>query len=587
MTPHPPKATGHKAVSPAQHAFNQKVDQAFYEQVKRQNGGMLPPNLGAPGGGARQLTMAPADSAYREQWKAIAEKFRKSSAVVSKGATSTYIPCQSKAAAANIPPILLPGKGGKKIQVGQSKVTVVASEPPKKPVQNDEPCKNQTLIVECADFEERHFRLELPPPQNAADGGGNQLEVIDNGKEKLTCTTTILAGPCAAIHKNKVFDIYPADTVESRTDSKLVFKPHRDPDLQSRPFSWLFVAAKERTAHTYEIRTNSCQALETLSASVLVHPQLDWDVDISLGFTDGEDSQLEFSGKVAAIVVGKKIEFGTEIKHDLNEALEFLTVAKKTAEFLTSVCKSLGGVKVEFKFPHASFKGTWGLAEIEASHQCGFQSDITVGFKPLVGASVTLDIITFLVTKFPGIGQMVERIREAVKKHVDIAIFFKVEGSVDGTFHYKKQAGRGADGTGNMDGSLEFTLEGHVKVEEHVLFLHFGAEAKIGGKASFEAHLSAGSDEQGLYGKGGIEFAGLTIYAVAAANGKITWSTPPEEEMELSGDENEAGVATSMKMDNMGVSGEVMYRHEWTVIEKRQLLGSDEKQYLFGGGGSW
>jgi hypothetical protein len=544
---------------------------------------MLPPNLASPNGGARKLTMNPADRAYREQWQAIAEKFRKSSAVVSKGVTSPCVPCQAKAAAAKIPPILLPSKGGKKIQVGQSPVTVVASEPPNKPVQHDEPCKHQTLTVECADFGERHFRLELPPHHGTVDGGDNQFEVIDNGKEEITCTTKIIAGPCAGIHKNKVFDIYPDDSVVSRTDSKLVFKPHRDPDLRSRPFSWLFVAAKERTAHTYDIRTNSCQTHESLSASVLVHPQLDWDVDISLGFADGEDSQLEFSGKVAAIVVGKRIEFGAEIQRELNDALEFLTVAKKTAEFLTSVCTSLGGVKIEFKFPHASFKGKWGLAEIEASPKCGFQSDVTVGFKPLVGASVTLDIITFLVTKFPGIGQMVERIREAVKKHVDVAIFFRVDGSVDGTFHYKKVADQDADGTGNMDGSLEFTLEGHVSVEEHVLFLHFGAEAKIGGKASFEAHLSAGSDEHGLYGTGGIEFAGLTIYAVAAANGKITWSTPPEEEMELSGDENEAGVAASMKVSNLGISGDVLYRKEWTVIEKRQLLGGEDKHYLFGG----
>ncbi len=578
MTPHPPKATGHKVVSPAQHAFNQKVDKAFYEQVKRQNGGTLPPNLAAPGGGARRLTMAPADSAYREQWKAIAEKFRKSSAVVSKGVTSPCVPCQSKAAAAKIPPILLPSKGGKKIQVGPTKVTPAPGAPPKNPIQDQEPCKHQTLIVECSDFGSRKFRLELPPPEHAPDGGGNQLEVIDNGKEKLTCTTKIIAGPCGAIHKTKLFDIYPTDSIETKTDSKLVFKAHHDPSILLRPFSWLFAAAKARSSHSYEVRTNTCEG-RTLSATVVVHPQIDFDVDISLGFKDGEESKLEFSGQLTAIVIGKPIKFGPEIKHELEEALELLNLARKTVNFITSVCSNLGGIKVEFKYPQAVFKGTWGWAEIEGSPNCGFRSDITTGFQPLVGASLKLDIFTFLATKFPAVGQMAERLREAANKYVDVAIFFEVEGSVDGTFHYKKEASHTADGSGNLDGTLEFTLEGHVKVDGHYMCLHFGAEVKIGGKASFEGHLSAGSDENGLYGKGGLEFAGLTIYAVVGANGKITFADPPAEESENT---EQGGI-----LKNMSVSGKVVYSHDWTVIPKADLLGSDEKHYLFGGGGSW
>src|SRR3954452_16643989 len=112
------------------------------------------------------------------------------------------------------PPVHLPSKpDGKPVDVGSvishaPKGNDPEGEPRKPKVEKPVPCKHETLTVACGHEGERAFSLHLPERSRDEDGesAGTVLEVIDNGREKITCTTKILAGPCAGHHSRKVFD---------------------------------------------------------------------------------------------------------------------------------------------------------------------------------------------------------------------------------------------------------------------------------------------------------------------------------------------------------------------------------------------
>jgi len=579
-------------------ASYQKVDQAFYDEVKRENGGVLPPNLLDADGNPRKLTMSPADRAYRQEWKAIAAQMRQSSAVPNKAVTSACVPCAAKAAAAKIPPILLPSKKmGKPVKVATPAPAAASADPPAKEQKQAEiPCKHATLSVAC-NHPDRNFKLQLPAPDGASDTGATQLEVIDDGKEKVTCTTKILAGPCGDTHKGKVFDIYPDDSVESRSDSSLVFRANHDPSLQLYSFSQLFSPSEARNPQSFSIQTQTCQQEDSLSATVLVYPQLDWDFDISLGLsgqgsvkdqdvpTEDRSSELDFSGSVSVTVVGSKKEFGAEIKHDLNQALKFADLACQTAEFLWQTADDIGGVEVEFDYPALSFSGTWGWREIEGTAKCGYGCDWEIGFSPLVGASVEVDILSFLITKIPAVGQVIEQVRKSVENEAEIKVFFKVEGTVDGTFNYSKAAGEVGDASGQLGGKLEFTLEGLIKTKEYRwLGFHAGGEVKVGGHASFSGQLSAGADGDGAYYQGSLDFDGLSVYAVLAGGIGFTLGPPPDDDHYDAPDSgDDTGTSMQGQIDDSGVSGNIAYQNIWPLIAQRTLLGSDEKHYFLDG----
>src|ERR1039457_3690090 len=64
-----------KAATPS---LYQMVDQEFYAEVARENGGKLPADLTDANGKPRKLTMSAKDRAYRQKWNAIAAQERKS-----------------------------------------------------------------------------------------------------------------------------------------------------------------------------------------------------------------------------------------------------------------------------------------------------------------------------------------------------------------------------------------------------------------------------------------------------------------------------------------------------------------------------
>jgi hypothetical protein len=563
--------------------FYQRVDDAFYAQVKAENGGTLPPDLIGRDGKPRKLTMSPRDRAYRKQWTALAAKMRTSKAVAKKPVTSPCIPCAA-AKALQKKPVILPGIRGKPVNVGSvlalepaSHAVASASANPKgETAAKTEPCKHETLTVQCG-HGERGFKIQLPAA--AGEDAPDQLEVIDDGDEKITCTAKITGGPCGAMHKGKVFDLNPEHEARRNGDGEMVFDATYDSDLRHASFSDLFPPGKRRSPATFHISTDTCQQEQALSATVMVYPQVDWNLDISLGIggqgsvkdkdgvpTEDRSSELEFSGSVAVTTQGLKHEFGIEINHELQQALKFADLACQTAEFMWTVANDIGGIEVTFDYPHLSFAGNWGWREIEGSPKCGYSYDWKLGLSPLVGAEFKVDILSFLITKFAGIGQIIERIRKSIEKEAQISVFFAIEGKLSGTFDYAKTVGQPSDGSGDLGGELEFTLEGDIKSRQyHFLCFHAGGEAKIGGHATFSGAIKGGTDGDGPYWQGELKFEGLEIYAIVEGGIGLTNDAPPDDDP---GDGDE--------------SGNIHYGDEWTltVIPEKTLFATGEKHHF-------
>jgi hypothetical protein len=553
-------------------AFYQKVDQAFYDQVKQENGGKLPPDLTDADGNPRKLTMSAADRGYRQKWLAIAAKYRASKAVVSKDVDSPCVPCAIKAAAAKIPPILLPSKNmGKPAKLKTAPPN--EAPPPKTTEPSDEPCKHETLTIECSD-EDRGFQLQLPAAGDDEEAT-TQFEVIDNGKEKVTCTTKITAGPCGASHKGKVFDIYPADSIVSQSDEELVFNANYGTNLTTLSFPDLFPPTKRHDPQVFKISANTCQQ-DTLSATVAVYPQVDWDLDVSLGFSskgtasDEGESHLEFKGKIGVTTQGIERSFGVEIKQELANALKAAETAYRTAEWISSISSTLGGIEVTLEEPLLEFSGKWGWREIEKSPKCGFGYTWKILLAPLIGAELKLDILAVLITKIPAIGQIVQRIRQSLDNEVKLEVDLIAEGKVNINFEAEKVEGEPADCSGVVEGELEFKLEGVIKTQQyHFWNFYAGGELKAGGSASFSAEMKGGVDGEGPYYQGEVKFDGLKLYAVVEGGIGYQSDDAPQEDPDYGSPEK-------------GTSGTVNEGIQYTLIPEKTLFDSEKERFMEG-----
>jgi hypothetical protein len=185
-------------------SFYQKVDQQFYDQVKKENGGKLPADLTDADGNPRPLTTSNADRAYRQKWNAIAAKERNSQAVVSKDVDVPCVPCALKAAAAKIPPIKLASKGGSSVSVPMVRPENRAPKPPPEPTPKDQPCNLQML------------KLVEPAADISGKPGTRQVQVLQQAEtQHRVCPTLIGSGGTFQITANSTYNPPRKVTVEA------------------------------------------------------------------------------------------------------------------------------------------------------------------------------------------------------------------------------------------------------------------------------------------------------------------------------------------------------------------------------------
>jgi hypothetical protein len=604
-------------------AFYQGVDDAFYTEVKRENGGKLPPNLTGEDGKPRKLTNSPQDRVFRQKWNALAAHMRHSKAVPKKPVKSACAPCaaaQSMAAK----PVVLPGKGGKPVKAGSVRVGQAApaaaapakapAAAPAGPTAKGVPCKNETVAVTCS-HAARNYQLQLPGPDGSASA---EFDVLDDGHENVTCTTKTVA--VCDTHNGKVFDINPEDSALNKTNTQLKFQALHDPSLRLSSFSDLFTFGKARTPQVYQVSTETCQQEGPLSVTVNCYPQVDWKVDFSLNYSKpssgdgdaeagdnsgggGEDSQAGWSligagglpvPTVSVTVLGQERTFGQEIIDDLQEILGFLDLSCKILDFFAGVEKDLGDKPVKMTYPQLSFSGSWGWDEIPESPSCGYKLSLDVKASPLIGAAATIDVLGLVIDAIPAVGQAINFIRGLVKSIIDFEINLEIDGTIGGEFSFTEQLGASPNASGELQGAVSFNAESLARVGGTVSVptlsvswsgvkigtatVGLGTGAELGATGGIHVDVGAGYEDNGFYWQGEVSFDGLDIYAATAGIAGVETGSPPPED-NASGEDSDTTVEG--KIDTSDLPGQVGYEHVWHWLKPCQIWGSGERHPLF------
>jgi hypothetical protein len=566
-------------------SFYERVNAEFYAEAARDNGGEVPAGLLGPDGMPRPLTTAPQDRAYRDQWRAVAAGMRNSRAVAGKAVTSPVAPC-APFPREPIPDVVLPVGPGKPVLVGSVKPERPPADPSGNggggtPKQQKVRCNNVGLAVQCKHDEKRKFKLELPTKDGRTSG---EFEVIDDGKEEIDCETTT-TGPCPEIHEGKVFDLNPDTSLVSKTDSRLSFRADHDPDLDRLPLSELLHPSKARTAVVYQVRTSTCEQEEPLSATIRVYPQLDWKADVSVGYkTEDGKTELALSGAVGVVVVGKKKQIELSAEPEVVSFLRFLNLAQDALNGWSRWSRFAGLLELNLIMPKVAFKGTWGWQEIEGKPTCGYVVEWEIGFDPLIGAAIKLDLLGLALNAIPVVGQIIQLIRAVVEKQLEIRIDLSLEGRISGALHRKKPALHRGDTWGEVSGKITLRLEAIAKANLF-FFLHF--KAKAGVECAISAQLSCRADGEGPYLQGEFKFDGMDVYAVCAGGIGFEIADPPKEEskqkLKNSEEEDEPPEedGTKVTIDPLKGKATKELRKVYHLIDEHKLYATKDRIRLF------
>jgi hypothetical protein len=602
----------------SQGAFYAKVDKAFYDSCRDENGN-LAPDLVDANGNPRKLTMSPKDRAYRKRWLKLRDQMKKSKAVPKKKVTGGCVECQLKAEAARIA----------KIKASQKKNGAMKTiEPKQRPVarakehkqQNKVPCKHQHLTVTCDGHNhKRGFNLDLPGDPTAPDPPPDVLEVIDDGTEVIICTTKIVGGVCPQ-HNCKVFDITPTDAHPKVSNTQAVFDVAHDLTFLNSNLVDYINPWHDFPPVTYAVRTQTCHQEQPLSATIQVYPQVDWDGEIKIGRKDTvyaekvdldndayppdldatryeDSSKLVITGNAWITVRGKKVvEVRRELTGKLSSILKIADLLFKAMEAADKITETFGGVKIEFYLPTLKLSGNWGRKEVHGSPKTARGITLGVEFSPLIGAGIQVDVLNALLAMAEPVGPAIIRVKKmADRAGVQIQIPFKVKGEIKGGFKYKKtEAEEHGHISADIGGRLTITLELFSKIEKKFWgVLKVGTEARAAATTRVSSKVDFDSDDNGVYAKGSIKMDGLMLYGVIAATAKVNTDSPPddfEKRSQLSTDDTDVsqpdygGVISEGKGDSNSVGGKVGLKFSHTFWRDKYLFHTDksDKHYIFG-----
>jgi hypothetical protein len=536
-------------------AFYQSVDQQFYEQAKKSNGGKLPADLVGPDGQPRPLTRSAKDAKYRQSWSQIADQNRQSKAVDKP--VGTCKACQSKSKGKHAPAV---------------------SQVPPEPKPQDIPCKHGNWEVKCS-HGHRGFSLKGNAGEPAAPAmvlsvlADVNAGIFGDSVEKITATAQTLAGPCPT-HNLKVFDFSPEDPLEesglrmnnSQLDVRCIAI---SPGVSSISDALKILWPRSVETRDYQITIQTCQG-KKVAATIRTYPQIEWSVSFKFGtvqtstFDARGDSEAEdeYTAEIEAELklTGKTYKLGVEFKDKVKALVEYFNKAHCLYKHVAGLAQKLGGAEITVTAPSCSVVGKWGWKEIDKSPECGFEVGTKLVFDPAIGVKGKVDVLPALSDCVPPLRALLDSLLFTYGDHFKASIEFSAGAQVGGELSFNKTLDKeNFDITGEITGKVPLQLEGITQVKGDVFFLSGAAGLKIGAKSAVSISGKGGDDDEGLFVGGKIGFNGLTVYAEAYASLTFSWSDPPDED---SGD----------KPDSAKPSGSAA--KEWSVWSGLTLDGT-------------
>ncbi|MBK8520984.1 MAG: hypothetical protein IPL54_08910 [Chitinophagaceae bacterium] len=465
----------------------------------------------------RKLNNTPEDKPYRDAFKSILKKNKKTKSNQAKKANSAVHSCPNKHATQN---------------------------------RNSTTCKANLLEVTK---EKGTYTLKIPGTnldfQEKKYKNITILEIVSGPKNKpvqISINAKGTVGPCTQTHKNKTFNYTKEDlTVENETDSSFKAK------VFSKELSKLFTLkaiyqtlsvffSQQSNVLTYPINYTTCGFQK--SVDIKVYPDLSFNSSIAINYETkyskkGEKLESDTDKDSTAKLLGQRLQFSLDLKHDGitlaefkqkqeeddddgPEFIKFLETFFDTLDYLNKgfsfFFRDSQELKLSFK---PSLSTSFKLKEIPGTPFVGNELSVTVGFSPLFGLDATADVSGVLLKSVPVLGAFVAALEAIEMADVFLGFIIKGECSLEGTFSKFAQKNKFEKNKVEFKGSVKINLQGHVKSEKKVWRIKWSVGVKIGAQSGFEIEeTTIEYDSKGVYIPLVINFLGITCYEQAWIN---------------------------------------------------------------------
>lgn len=307
------------------------------------------------------------------------------------------------------------------------------------------------------------------------------------------------------------------------------------------------------TPARYPIRTHTCAGDGEQSGVVEVFPEASWTGTINLGYEQSV-GKLGVQSEKGKIKEQGKYTHGGEIKLDINN--ESWTIGDEKSvkvdppfSAITRVLDDIipffsdldasseeevkreSNTSLHIDWPQVKLGGAIKTVELKNKPEIDLQGHIHLGFDPLFGATIKVDVLNWLIrVTGAAYSALLIRIREKAEKGIKtdtvsgnaiIGIDLTVSGQIKGDLKWEIEPGEKwiAEKT-EIKAGLEIGLEGKVKVEAKVLLVkftfgagvHLGSDENSLAKVGCFGSVQAVDTEKGPGFKGKLSFTGAAIY---------------------------------------------------------------------------
>jgi len=300
----------------------------------------------------------------------------------------------------------------------------------------------------------------------------------------------------------------------------------------------------------YTIQANTCSGKSNIQATVEAFAPVEWKGKVALGYSHDSHKDSNFnqsqgyknlkahgkwnvSGEISVKHDDSEWKLGASVsvkgRHNQNNnASKYLF--KGAQGFLDKLSPLLSGLKsdsaaIGIKWPKLEIGGEVKNTEATDAYDVGVEGNIKVGFNPLFGATLTMDILDVILSAAEKTGHPLAALLTRAKKvaakgvgnkHIggkaDISIDITLDGDIGGQFNFNTTGHSEWEAAGQVTSTLNIMLEGRVDVDGHFFVFEVSAGAKAGAKSGVEGILSAGVKNNQPVANGRLKFLGVTVY---------------------------------------------------------------------------
>jgi len=349
------------------------------------------------------------------------------------------------------------------------------------------------------------------------------------GKPKTVCSV-VQIDDGTVISSGQDFEAHAPKSLLSNDDFTTFIKEFLIPNSHSK---------------RYELTAKSCNSNDYPNISIESFSSVKWEGSITLGYFheayENSDKYIKkkgywsIEGGISIENGADKVSIGSPKGVQKSSTNNDLTkkVFKNAQDFLNKTTPLLSNIKsdyakVEINWPLLNLKGGVSNTEIYNSPNVGLEGNISIGFKPLIGAKFTVDILNILIAAAgaasaavggPVFAKFLIKLKAQAAKgnkygKVGIEILFSISGNISGELNWDCKPLNNTV-KGGVEGAVPIVIEGKAEIEIDIFWVSIAAGAKAGAKTGFAAELKPGWDSNnGAFLGGCVKFDGITLYYV-------------------------------------------------------------------------